>query len=205
MNRLFVAVSLATLIWACGGGNQSASLTSPSAPPLSAGPSPTYTLSGVVSEATPAGPAPIEGAQVEESNRHVAARTDRNGFFSLSGLFAGSSSILVSKENYETDRRTVTINGDTRLDIQLRRRPTYTLSGVVSEMTPTGQVPVEGVHVEWSDLHDVSMTDTNGFYSFSGVPAGLNSLWVNKAGYQAGTRQVTITGDTRFDIQLVRR
>jgi hypothetical protein len=99
-----------------------------------------------------------------------------------------------------------------------------TLSGVVSEVTPTGQAPIEDASVyceTCEDGHVYAHTDRSGFYSFRGVwvSAGIPTvLWVGKAGYQdppeqpilpglpgSGWREVTIDGDTRLDIQLVRR
>jgi hypothetical protein len=99
------------------------------------------------------------------------------------------------------------------------------LSGVVFEMTPTGQVPVEGVGVYCDACgvrgHSTSFTDRSGVYSFSGdIARGggvfladgvATPLVVSKEGYDVtdpdgtGTKNVTITGDTRFDIQIVRR
>lgn len=46
------------------------------------------------------------------------------------------------------------------------------------------------------------MTDTNGFYSLSGLYAG-STITFSKAGYQP--KSVTINRNTRLDIQLVRR
>lgn len=104
-----------------------------------------------------------------------------------------------------------------------------TLSGVVFDVTPTGRVPLGRVDVYCEACgefgHKLAQTDTNGFYSFTeGVwlSAGIpTALWVGKDGYQdpaglpaphgpftpsePGWREVTIDGDTRFDIELVRR
>ena len=93
---------------------------------------------------------------------------------------------------------------------------------MVFEVTAAGRTPLD------ADLycdscgeigvgHTATKTDTNGFYRFVGVFAGSNPILVSKAGYQdplgellGGSmpwyrRQVTVVGDTRFDIQLVRR
>jgi hypothetical protein len=105
-----------------------------------------------------------------------------------------------------------------------------TLSGVVSELTPTGLIPIEGVGVANGEgLY--TETDANGFFSLrplwvcpcSGEPrvdAGVTSLWVGKSGYQdapgqassrfmyyvgPGYRDVLINGDTRVDIRLIRQ
>jgi hypothetical protein len=94
-----------------------------------------------------------------------------------------------------------------------------TLSGVVYEVTPTGRMPIEGVRVFLTDDQDIA-TDTNGFFSFRPVwLAGGNAIiWVGKDGFdnvegqpivpgynEPGWHVVPINGDTRFDIQLVRR
>ena len=99
----------------------------------------------------------------------------------------------------------------------------YTLSGVVFEVTATGEMPIEGADV-YCELclpgtHSWALTDSKGFYSFTGVwtePDVRTQLWFGKEGYtdppgvplvfnQSGWRQVSVTGDTRFDIQLVRK
>ena len=101
----------------------------------------------------------------------------------------------------------------------------YTVSGVVFEMTPTGRMPIEGVDVYCepcgAETHTWSTTDANGFYSFAGVwnpGVAPISIFVEKDGYTdpvgvapqpnqlgPGWRDVTVNGDTRFDIELVRR
>ena len=99
----------------------------------------------------------------------------------------------------------------------------YTLSGVVLEVTTTGERPIEGVAV-YCELcgeatHSWAFTDRTGFYSFTGVwttPGARTPVWFSKEGYvdppgvprlvgESGYRQVLVDGDTRFDVQLVRR
>ena len=53
-------------------------------------------------------------------------------------------------------------------------------------------------------------TDSNGFYSFSWLFPGYQTLLVSKEGYRRlrGNPPIftmTVTGDTRLDIQLVRQ
>ena len=102
-----------------------------------------------------------------------------------------------------------------------------TLSGVVFEVTPAGPVPIEDAWVYCElcgeDTHSWSRTDANGAYRFTGV-WGLGgvptSVGIEKDGFLdpvglprttppnpsgPGWREVRIDGDTRFDIELVRR
>jgi hypothetical protein len=84
---------------------------------------------------------------------------------------------------------------------------TVTLSGVVNEATLTGQTPLAGALLHWyvSDFWREATTDRNGFYTIPGVYDQSSVLDVSLAGYQPLRTAVTIKGDTRFDIQLVRR
>ena len=83
---------------------------------------------------------------------------------------------------------------------------TPTLSGVVTEMTPAGAAPVEGVGVYvgvpagWQD----AITNENGFYRISGLIDGTSDLVVSKAGYGKISRKLPLSGDTRLNFQLDR-
>jgi hypothetical protein len=99
----------------------------------------------------------------------------------------------------------------------------YTLSGVVFEATSTGGTPIEGVAVYCElcgeETHSWSVTDSNGIYRFRGVwttPGVHTPVWFGKEQYmdppgapryfnESGYRQVLVEGDTRFDVELVRR
>ena len=82
-----------------------------------------------------------------------------------------------------------------------------TLSGVVSELTAEGQMPVEGVNLQVgiSSGYRAAMTDRNGFYSIPGLFTVRAPIHLTKDGYDKRDTRVSINGDTRFDIQLVRR
>jgi hypothetical protein len=125
MNRLFVVATLAVLTAMCGGGT-SVSPTSPSAsvaPTPSAPVSPiAFTLSGVVFEVTATGTTPVRGVQVEEYDRHTSATTDADGVYRISGVSGGRIFVGFDKEGYQSNRSSVTVNGDTRFDIEAIRR-----------------------------------------------------------------------------------
>jgi hypothetical protein len=93
--------------------------------------------------------------------------------------------------------------------------PTFTLSGVVSERTSAGVVPVEGARIEACDpvfsgclshVFQVVTTDRNGGYRFPGLfPSDQRDVGVSKEGFETSNHRVRINGDTRCDIQLLRR
>jgi hypothetical protein len=182
-------------------------------------PQPTYTLSGMVFIETPTGRVILEGVRVEDATSHQKATSDRTGLYTLTGLPAGSTSVTASRWDTVTYATTLTITGNSRLDIEL---PTYTLSGVVFETTPTGPVPISDVQVYCDGCgspygHTFVYTNATGIYSLSYTFSGTNQLLIQKDGYggpagqPAGavqgylSRQAIVNGDTRFDIELVRR
>jgi hypothetical protein len=106
------------------------------------------------------------------------------------------------------------------------------LSGVVYELTPTGRKPIARALVYCElcgkETHTFATADDNGFYHFSGDLATGGGVWLAPGvptplavGYYnrdfedppglpaarqgPGWREVLIDGDTRFDIELVRR
>ena len=105
------------------------------------------------------------------------------------------------------------------------------LHGLVYEETATGPVGIAGAAVYCEvcgeATHTWAFADANGFYRFSsdlatggGVwlrPGALTAVGIERDGYQdppgtplmfnnrPGWRQVMISADTRFDIQLIRR
>jgi hypothetical protein len=232
LGRLLIAAGLALVPGACDGSGRSsiptaptsdpanpASPTGPASPTSPASPA-TYTVSGVVFEVTAAGHTPVTGARVQiiSPTTQLETTTDGDGLYTVSGVPAGPEVVRVSNQGYER-RKTVTIGGDTRIDIEVFLQGPSTLSGVMVEVTPTGRVPVQGVELECDTRGDgvstVVHTDANGFYEFAAVLDGTHELWMSKEGFldpagQRGDftwtwRLVTVSGDTRLDIELVRR
>jgi hypothetical protein len=104
----------------------------------------------------------------------------------------------------------------------------YSLSGVVFEVTSAGNTPVEGVDVYCDSCgppigHSSRLTGADGVYSFDGeggVTAGGIPLFLHKRGYilpnqpdqsgpngdsWMGSVSVRVSGDTRFNIQIIRK
>ncbi|HUP41242.1 MAG TPA: carboxypeptidase regulatory-like domain-containing protein, partial [Vicinamibacterales bacterium] len=84
---------------------------------------------------------------------------------------------------------------------------TPTLSGRVTEMTSTGEVPVAGASV-WRSVPAGGQgiaTDKHGNYKIAGLIDGTSAVYVSKDGFGAQKTDVPMQGDTRFDVVLVRR
>ena len=84
---------------------------------------------------------------------------------------------------------------------------TPTLSGVVTEVTPAGKVPVAGASVARSVPAgwQYAETDQSGFYSMPGIIEGTAQVYISKDGYAQAATQLDVRNDLRFDVQLVRR
>ena len=97
-----------------------------------------------------------------------------------------------------------------------------TLSGVVFEIANGSELPIERAWVYCElcgeETHSATYTDARGVYSFKGIWGTVLSISVSKEGYEdpagptntgfpngPGWRDVTINGDTRFNIQLARK
>ena len=193
-----LAFVLGLLAWACGGN--------PAAPTASGEPSkPTSTLSGVVFTQTEAGLVPVDGAKIQVAG-YASATSDSHGEYRVLGLYPGSQVVATSKEGYEPDSRSVTVSGETEQDIRIARRLAYTLSGTVFEATPAGPRPVAGLEMYCDACgefgHTRLYTDQNGRYSFTHVFNGRVAVLLSRGAYLNVHKDVTVNGDTRFDITL---
>ena len=83
----------------------------------------------------------------------------------------------------------------------------FVLSGIVTELTAAGAVPVEGLDVSLlvGDGFRTSTTDSTGYYEIRGLQARASAIYIDRDGYERVNRSLSMSGDTRFDVQLVRR
>jgi hypothetical protein len=81
----------------------------------------------------------------------------------------------------------------------------YTVSGVVTEMTASGKVPIRGALVEENNIRRSSHTDASGRYRLAAMPAGAITIQVSGFHFEPAGRSVTVSGDTTADVDLRRR
>ena len=189
------------------------------------GPSPlegTHTVSGTVTELTPAGVAPVRGILVIGAGRTA---TDSSGRYRFTRVRPGTWTYKIEAGQFETVTHSVVVSADSVVDFRLVRRPRFTLSGFVTEVTKDGPVPLAGVsvdvelcppHMSGGSAYASSQTDAQGFYSVPDMCDGRVIAYALKPGYaladtdcddgHAGEcRWITIAGDTRFDLRMTRR
>ena len=215
MRRFWIAVVLAITVvgaWGCDSHSIPTPTPIPSPPP----PAPLFTLSGVVTEETATGVAPVEGAVVVDNRSARRVATDENGRYSLAGLQAGSRNVTTTKTGYVPSTTVVAIDADAQLDVRIAQDRAYIISGVVFENTPSGRVVVPDAQLYCDSCgspsgHTFTSSDAEGRYSFGWATVGVHPLFVDKPGYALariddshGRIHATVMGDTRLDIEVVR-
>ena len=85
----------------------------------------------------------------------------------------------------------------------------YTLSGMVSEATTTGLIPIEGAFVMLTygagNDYQRATTDSDGRFEIRGLYDGVKDVDVYRDGYEFLSQPMSIEGNTRVDLRLVRR
>ena len=80
---------------------------------------------------------------------------------------------------------------------------TFTLSGMVTEVSGTGVVPVSGALVQETRSQRRATSDADGHYSISGVSAGSGSIRISKDGYVSSTSSLDISADATLDVRVM--
>jgi hypothetical protein len=85
----------------------------------------------------------------------------------------------------------------------------YTLSGVVTEVTPIGRMPIAGAFVMLTygagDDYQRATTDGDGGFEIRALYESVKGLNVYKEGYKFLSQPVSVDGDTRVDLRLLRQ
>ena len=192
--RLTFSATIVALSAACG------SSTSPAAPPP---PPPTFVLTGTVIEVSDAARIPARNVPVEISPTRQTTVTDSSGTFSISGLVEGTYELRVTSLLHEPLSTTVQIQGATRIDLEIVPRPVYAVSGIVSEDTENGPIPVSGVLVNNSEIHSSFTTDANGAYRVFALRGGAY-ISFDKSGYVSQGHAIAMESNVLLDVKLVR-
>lgn len=82
--------------------------------------------------------------------------------------------------------------------------PAFAISGVVTEMTDEGEIPVEGVRITESGTHTFAQTDSRGAYRLGGLRRSIFDLSMSAPGYVNATKAVTSRSDLQLDLRVVR-
>jgi hypothetical protein len=143
-------------------------------------PVPTYSMSGTVRRGT--GPA-LPGATLTIAGKTVLSSS--TGTFSITGIPAGTQTLVISKPGYVTKSSTGSI-GANQSGLVFYLVPCYTMSGTVRSGSATGAV-LAGASV--SIAGKTAVTGSYGTFSIAAIPVGSYTLTISKSGYL--TRTVT--------------
>ena len=80
---------------------------------------------------------------------------------------------------------------------------TFTLSGMVTEVSGAGVVPVSGALVQETRFQRGATSDADGHYSISGVPAGSGFIRISKNGYVSSTSNLDISADATLNVRVM--
>jgi C1A family cysteine protease len=135
---------------------------------------PTYTVSGVLKSLNNL--ALLSGATFSIAGQTVTTGT--NGTFSVTGIPAGSYSVVAAKAGYTPVTGTLTVSGNVSGLTFLLYQTIYTVTGIVTSSSGSGLLPGSVV-----TIGDKSVTvPASGIYSISLVP-GSYPVSVTKTGY----------------------
>lgn len=151
----------------------------------------TGTVSGTVSAAV--GGAPIAGATILGGG--AVATTDGTGQYTLTGVSAGTQTIIATVTGYDSKSVSVTLapagTGTADFSLAVTATAPSTVSGHVYD-GDTG-VPIAGAYVSINGKSATTAAD--GFYSLALVPAGMRVLaYAEKTGYPWTYRYISVPG-----------
>ena len=185
IGHLFTIAALTTSILpaACGESD-------PSGP----GPTPTATVSGVV---TAAAGAVIEGATVKIGT--ATATTGADGRFELQSLPVGSATITTSAPGFDSRSESLSLAAGTNThDVTLTPTPTASISGVVT--ATTGAV-MQGASVSVGSA--IATTGADGRFELQNLPVGGATIITSAAGFVQRSQLVgLVAGANTHDVVL---
>ena len=80
----------------------------------------------------------------------------------------------------------------------------FTISGVVTELTDDGELPVEGMRITESISNSSAQTDSSGRYRLGGLRRSTFDLFMSAPGYVTATKSVTTSSDLQLDLRVTR-
>jgi hypothetical protein len=141
----------------------------------------------------------ITGATVSDGTR--AAVTNSNGYYIIPNVPTGSYTVMATATDYtsnSTSSVSVTAGSTTRANITMA----YTATGIVQ-----GYVKVNGtntvlVGATVSDGTRAAITNNDGFYQISNVPAGTYTVTANLTNYVGNSSSATVTAGSTTNLNI---
>jgi hypothetical protein len=109
---------------------------------------------------------------------------------------AGGVIVIVTN----TDSHSATLPGVFTYEVE----PAFTISGTITELTPDGEAPVDGVKIQESGTRSFVLTDATGTYRLGNLRLPSFTIVISKAGYDSITTPVTATSDVQINRRITR-
>jgi len=152
-------------------------------------------ITGLVTD--PLSGTPLSGVQVTLSGAaNSTAASGADGRFSFAALAAGSYTLQLSKTGFATTTRSATLGYGQNLDLGPIGMGQVSTSGIVRGhvgAAATGS-PISGASVAVSGaINATLLTDPQGNYELTGVPAGTVSITVSRTGFAAASASGSVS------------
>ncbi len=146
----------------------------------------TGSLSGKVVDANNSA---IANATLLIQQTGVTVQTDANGAFTFSDVYAGDFTLAVSKDGYQGFTTIVAVQANSTKALGDLNIDAFLINGNIN----LGGVDHAGALVSIKGSAFTAVTDNNGDFTLSGMPAGDYELQVSVAGYQTQTINAAIS------------
>gem|GEM_PF-4677189 len=144
--------------------------------------------------------------QSADQQIQLNALTDYNGAYSFTNLPPGQGTVSIgNSSNYYTQQSTQNFQSNSVVNFNLAPIQRITVTGVVKDSHSS--VPLSGIDVSYNDQMTMqvhAITDANGAYTLSNVPAGQATLSVNPTTtYAPQSVQQNFTTNTTVNFNLL--
>ncbi|TXH55479.1 MAG: TonB-dependent receptor, partial [Bacteroidia bacterium] len=142
---------------------------------------------------------PIESATVAVSGSQMGTTTNANGEFSLSGIPASFTKIVISFVGYEPQTITVSSKGEQNIEVALMRREEFGQEVVVSASRTAERSLNSPVTVERVSSLAIKNTPAASYYDVIGKLKGVDIVNSSLTFSSPTTRGFAGSGNTRFN------
>lgn len=158
----------------------------------------TAKLTGTVKDASEK--KPIPNAEIQIKGTELAAKTDEQGQYEISGIPGGDATVQIVGRGYRQQERpqTFEVGKAALLDVELKGGTI--LSGLV--MDELSNRPIAKAQVQLVGSTQKTETDNEGRFRFEDVVAGPKSLSINADGYQPTEQKTELKTDEEAALEI---
>lgn len=122
----------------------------------------------------------------------VTVQTDSNGIFTFTDIYTGDFTVLVNKDGYQGFSTIVKVQADTSKDLGSLNIDAYSIAGTVSLPNKADN---SGALVSIKGTGLTAVTDSNGNFKLSGMPAGQYELQVSLQGHRTESISISLSSE----------